>query len=80
MNDKSLSNLDDRGATALLREASIERQTQSGTLDPSNVEPIREGKQDQSIGFDDAKFALVHADTLWDKAQQSMTKYEGAQA
>jgi hypothetical protein len=64
--------VDDNLATAILREAAIGRQQQAGSLEPSAVEDIRMGKQDQSIGFEDAKFALQNADHLWGKAQQVM--------
>lgn len=72
------SNVTDELATAMIREASIGRQQQAGTLDPKQIESIRQGSQDQSLGFEDAKYALQHADVVWDKAQQSMSELSSA--
>jgi hypothetical protein len=70
--------INDDLATSMLREASIGRQQQAGSLDPSQVETIRQGGQDQSIGFEDAKYALQHADVLWGKAQQAVGQKQGS--
>lgn len=64
--------LDDKLAASVLREASIGRQQQSGNLDPSQVDAIRKGSQDQAIGWDDAMYALTHFDVVGQKAQQGM--------
>lgn len=66
------TNLTTDVASAVLRQAYIDRQQQSGTLDPSQVEDIRMGKQDQSIGFEDAAYALTNAESVWPKAQQGL--------
>lgn len=64
--------LDTKLAASVLREASIGRQQQAGTLDPSQVESIRKGDQDQSIGWDDAMYALENFDVVGQKAHESM--------
>lgn len=74
MNQQQFKSLDHNTAKALLREGSIGRQTQSGSLSPDQVEGIRMGKQDQSIGYDDAVFALTNAETIWPQVQQSIGK------
>lgn len=66
---QTIHNLEPQMAQALLREASIGRQQQSGNLTQDKIESIRLGKQDQSIGFDDAVYALTNADSVWDQAQ-----------
>lgn len=70
MNQSSFSNLDDRTADQVLREASILRQQQAGSLDQSDIENIRMGKQDQSLGLEDAKYAFTHAEQVVPKAQE----------
>lgn len=71
------TNLSPDVATAVLRQAYIDRQQQSGTLDPSVIDDIRMGKQDQSIGFDDAAYALTNAEVVWGKAQQDLGSFGG---
>ncbi len=73
------TNWDPKLATAALREASIGRQQQAGSLDDSQVESIRAGTMDHKIGFDDAVFALTNAETIGVKAQQSLGMVQGSQ-
>lgn len=65
------TNLDETSAKKLLRTAHIDRQTQSGSLDPNQIDDIQQGKMDQSIGFEDASYALQNVERLWDKSQQA---------
>lgn len=71
---KQFQSLDTNTAKALLREGSIGRQRQSGDLSPDKEQDIRMGKQDQSIGYDDAVFALTNADKVWPAVEQSIGK------
>jgi len=71
---KQFQNLDTDTAKALLREGSISRQRQSGNLTPDKEQEIRMGKQDQSIGYDDAVFALTNADKVWPAVENSIGK------
>lgn len=75
----SFANWDKNLAGSFLREASIGRQQQAGSLDPSDVEAIRSGSMDHKIGFDDAVFALTNAETIGQKAQQSLGMSQGGQ-
>lgn len=72
--DRAFTNLDQPTAQALLREASIGRQQQSGRLSAEDEENIRMGRQDQSIGYDDAVFALTNIEKVWPQVQQSLGK------
>lgn len=58
--------LDQNTATAFLRESAVQRQQQSGKIDQSKIESIRNGQQDQSLGMDDAVYGLTNADKVWD--------------
>ena len=69
---QSFQSIDERTATALLREGAIGRQQQSGSLSPDVEEGIRMGKQDQSLGFDDAVYALTNAESIWPKVHESL--------
>ncbi len=71
---KNFPNLDETTAKALLREGSIGRQRQSGNLTADQEQAIRMGKQDQSIGYDDAVFALTNADQVWPAVEQNIGK------
>lgn len=74
LNSKSFQNLDPDTAKAFLREASIGRQRQSGDLSPDTEQAIRMGKQDQSIGYDDAVYALTNAQNVWPAVEQALGK------
>lgn len=67
-------NLDHQTAQTLLREASIGRQRQQGSISKEQEEGIRMGKQDQSIGWDDAVYALTNAETLGSQVQAGFAK------
>lgn len=69
---QQFQSIDERTATAFLREGSIGRQQQSGSLAPDVEEGIRMGQQDQSLGFDDAVYALTNADKVWPKVHESL--------
>jgi len=71
---KNFPNLDEATAKTLLREGSIGRQRQSGNLSSDQEQDIRMGKQDQSIGYDDAVYALTNADKVWPAVEQSIGK------
>lgn len=65
MERPSLQNIDADTAKSLLREAAIGRQQQSGSFMPEQAAKFRSGENDRSIGFDDAVYALTHADKVW---------------
>lgn len=73
---KTIHNLEPQMAQALLREATIGRQQQSGSLTDEKINSIRLGQQDQSIGFEDALYALTNADSVWDQAEQQIGKQQ----
>lgn len=72
MTEQKFTNLDEKSAVAFLRESSIQRQHQA--LSDDQVSDIRSGKQDQSLGYDDAIFGLTNANAVWPQVQQQMGK------
>ena len=72
MKNQQFQSLDNASATAFLREAHIDRQQQS--LSSQQVEDVRLGKQDQSLGFDDAIYGLTNADRIWPQVETQMGK------
>jgi hypothetical protein len=65
-------NLDEQTARALLTEASIDRQRQSGSLSSQQEQDIRADRQGQSIGAEDAIYAFTNLETLMPKVEQSL--------
>lgn len=70
--NQQFQSLDNDTATAFLRESYIDRQQQS--LSAQQVEDVRLGKQDQSLGFDDAIHGLTKADRIWPQVENQMGK------
>ncbi len=71
------SNLDEKTADQVLREASVLRQQQVGSLSNTDIDNIRMGKQDQSLGFDDARYALVNAEKVIPAAESWLKQSAG---
>ncbi len=69
---QQFQSLDDASARAFLRESHIDRQQQA--LSPDQQQEVRIGKQDQSLGFEDAVHGLTNADRIWPQVQNQMGK------
>lgn len=70
--NQQFQSLDENTASAFLRESHIARQQQS--LSEEQVSEIRQGRQDQSLGFEDAVYGLTNADNIWPQVETQMGK------
>lgn len=66
--------LDEPTARAFLRESAIGRQSQS--LKQDQIDNIRQGQQDQSLGADDMVYGLTHADQVWPQVDAHLGKQQ----
>ena len=67
MEKSGFGKIEEGQATAFLRESAILNRGQSPALPDDQINAIRMGKQDQSLGSSDFVFGLIHADQVWDQ-------------